>query len=71
MIEIFKTNVEEDLQAAWLISLIHRHFPGHEANFDLQDCDKILRVKSVTNSIDSSRLIHFVAMHGIQAELLV
>ena len=45
MIEIFKTNVEEMTQAKRLIDLLLGHFPGHKINFDLHDCDKILRVE--------------------------
>ena len=45
MIEIFKTNVENERQAESLLVLLRRHFPSAEINFDLDDCDRILRVK--------------------------
>ncbi|WPU94327.1 hypothetical protein SNE25_02170 [Mucilaginibacter sabulilitoris] len=45
MIEIFKTNVENERQAKKLIILLNRHFPSAEITFDLDDCDSILRVK--------------------------
>jgi hypothetical protein len=45
MIEVFKTNVEEFAQARKIIDLLLEHFPGHKINFDLHDCDKILRIE--------------------------
>jgi hypothetical protein len=45
MIEVFKTNVQETAEAKSLITLLLRHFPDTKINFDLDDCDKILRVE--------------------------
>jgi hypothetical protein len=45
MIEIFKTNVQKSAEAQSLVTLLLRHFPGTKINFDLDDCDKILRVE--------------------------
>ena len=45
MIEVFKTNVEEACHAKSLIARLLQHFPGNKINFDLHDCDKILRVE--------------------------
>jgi hypothetical protein len=45
MIEVFKTNVETATDAGNLIEILLQHFPGSKINFDLQDCDKILRVE--------------------------
>jgi hypothetical protein len=45
MIEIFKTNVESLTQAESLLTLLQNQFVYVEMNFDLDDCDKILRVK--------------------------
>ncbi|MEO6330343.1 MAG: hypothetical protein ABIO55_15520 [Ginsengibacter sp.] len=44
MVEVFKTNVQKVTQANRLKSLLLDHFPGRKINFDLQDCDKILRI---------------------------
>ena len=70
MIEVFKTNVESHDQAAMLIEEIHRNFAGYKANFDLQDCDNILRVKSVTQSVESDCVINFLKDFGFEAEIL-
>ena len=45
MVEVFKTNVEREEEAEKLLHLLHRQFPGSRINFDLHDCDKILRVE--------------------------
>lgn len=42
---MFKTNVMELQQACLLRSELRRHFPEHDIHFDLQDCDKILRIE--------------------------
>lgn len=45
MIEVFKTNVMELQQAGLLKSELRRHFPELDIHFDLQDCDKVLRIE--------------------------
>ena len=45
MIEVFTINVQEAAEANRLVALLTRHFPGNKINFDLDDCDKILRVE--------------------------
>ena len=45
MIEVFATNVQEAAEASRLVTLLTRHFPENRINFDLSDCDKILRVE--------------------------
>ncbi len=44
-IEVFKTNVMEVSIANKLTALLIEHFPGNKINFDMHDCDKILRVE--------------------------
>jgi hypothetical protein len=70
MVEVFKTNVVSHTHATMLIEQIHQNFRDYKANFDLQDCDKILRVKSFTGPVHSSLLIHFVKRFGFIAEVL-
>ena len=45
MIEVFTTNVQEATEAKTLVALLSRHFPDSRINFDLDDCDRILRVE--------------------------
>lgn len=68
MIEIFKTNVDTVRQAEILLALLHRHFPYAEINFDLEDCDKILRVKG--EKFCPSCIIRILVMKGYECLLL-
>ncbi|WCT12675.1 hypothetical protein [Mucilaginibacter jinjuensis] len=45
MVEVFKTNVKYQSQAQGLLTLLRQYFPKSRANFDLDDCDKILRIQ--------------------------
>ena len=44
-IEVFQTNVQEVSQAEKIIDLLLQHFPESKINFDLEDCDKVLRIE--------------------------
>jgi hypothetical protein len=57
MIEVFATNVQEATEASWLLALLARQFPGNKINFDLSDCDKILRVEGRNFTADSIILL--------------
>jgi hypothetical protein len=69
MIEVFKTNVENHDQAIMLLDRIHQAFADYKANFDLQDCDKILRVKSSAH-VQADCLINVLKDFGFHAEVL-
>lgn len=71
MVEVFKTNVDHIHQAGMLIACIHQTFEGYVANFDLDDCDKILRVKSSTGYVDAPQIIRLLTGLGFYAEILV
>ncbi len=45
MAEVFKTNVAHHHEGHELKSMLQEHFPEARINFDLQDCDRILRVE--------------------------
>jgi hypothetical protein len=47
MVEIFKTNVQKETDTNYVIAFIQRQFPTYKVNFDLEDCDKILRVEGI------------------------
>jgi len=70
MVEVFKTNVTNKVDAALIIAHIHLNHPFYNANFDLQDCDHILRVKSVKDRIRAASLIKLVNAFGYHAEVL-
>ena len=45
-VEVFRTNVLTGTQAARLLRVMNERFPGYKVNFDLEDCDKVLRVEA-------------------------
>lgn len=57
MIEIFKTSVVSKNHAFEVVSKLQEIFPNAKFNFDLEDCDKILRVES------EIVLIHEIIIH--------
>lgn len=70
MVEVFKTNVNDKDLAFAMIELIHKTFEGYRANFDLDDCDRILRIESCENQIEPSMVINLLGDYGFQAEIL-
>ena len=68
MIEVFKTNINCAEQARYLVEQIQWHFTGYKANFDLEDCDRILRVISC-NAI-AGQFIEKLKDWGCHAEIL-
>ncbi len=68
MVEIFKTNVYDVMHAEQLITLLSLHFPAYMINFDLHDCDKILRVKG--ESIPVDKIVNLVSANGFYCSVL-
>ena len=68
MIEVFKTNVEEACHAKNVIALLLQHFPSSKINFDLHDCDKILRVEGENFAVE--KVIGLVAESGFTCIVL-
>lgn len=68
MVEIFKTNVEDPTHAEQIIALLNHYFPAFMINFDLHDCDKILRVKG--ESIPVNEIVDIVSQKGFYCCLL-
>jgi hypothetical protein len=53
IVEIFKTNVQKVTETNYIIDVIKKAFPSYLVNFDLEDCDKILRVEGVELQYDN------------------
>ena len=70
MIEVFKTNVNSSHHANILLHEIHNRFSRYTANFDLTDCDNILRVKCSSGAVEPELLIDLLRQHGFHAEVL-
>ncbi len=70
MVEVFKTDVNSQDHADRLIDEIRHTCLGYKANFDLEDCDRILRVKSSSGKVQASLFINLLKDSGFSAEVL-
>ena len=68
MVEVFKTNVQANEQAKELISLLQQAFPGNKINFDLDDCDKVLRIEG--RNFISCNVMSVLKERGFMCNLL-
>lgn len=69
-IEVFKTNVIDVGEAGRIIEVIQGEFKLYKANFDLQDCDRILRVESTNGPVKTHSLVELIEEMGYKAETL-
>ena len=68
MIEVFKTDVQSEEQASTLAEKLSLLFPKTKINFDLEDCDKILRVEG--NTIIPTKIIETLSSNGYDCSIL-
>ena len=69
MVEVFQTDVKQAQQADSLINELLQHFPDSKINFDLDDCDKILRIEGLNFLAD--KVMMLLKEHGFDCRLLV
>lgn len=70
MVEVYSTNVQNHTQADFILSQLAEIFPTYEINFDLEDCDKILRVESTLATIEVFQIIDRLNEFGFIAQVL-
>jgi hypothetical protein len=68
MVEVFKTNVQKKAQSKMLLCALSEVFPWLKINFDLSDCDKVLRVEG--DNMESFRIMTLVKEFGFMCEIL-
>jgi hypothetical protein len=68
MVEVFKTNVRTATEARKLVRMLQKYYPDGHINFDLEDCDNILRVKH--RDVNASHVIPIMKTHGYTCEVL-
>ena len=69
MIEVYKTNIRTRKQSSRVLKILKNTFLGAEINFDLEDCDKILRVKGIQYFDTNSVVDHLIHL-GYECEIL-
>lgn len=70
MIEVFATNISQRKDADVILAKIHSAFPGYQANFDLEDCDRILRIHSSETLICPTTITSLIKQLGYEASVL-
>ncbi len=70
MVEVFKTNVADKEKAELLILEIQKEFVNYRATIDLDDCDRVLVVRSLAEKVNPSGIINLLHHFGYKAEVL-
>jgi len=70
MVEVFTTNVDTQEQACMLLERIHTLYTSYRANFDLEDRDRILRVRCDKGDLCPQQLIDLLQRNGYCASVL-
>lgn len=68
MVEVFKTNVQKKGQVKMLLGVLSDALPSLKINFDLSDCDKVLRVEG--DNIEARSIMVLVKEYGFTCEML-
>jgi hypothetical protein len=68
MVEVFKTNVEDRSAANQITADLYKILPSSRINFDLEDCDKILRVE--TEELVPEEVAGVLICRGYMCEVL-
>jgi hypothetical protein len=68
MVGVFKTNIQNSQSADIVIQELEKHFPEATINFDLCDCDNILRIEHHENVIE--KVFHVFQNLGHFCEIL-
>jgi len=66
MVEIFKTNVTNKKLAGRVLKILHTRMPAYTFNFDLEDCDRILRAQCAARAIETAIIINVVKEESVE-----
>ncbi len=55
-VKVYKTDVTDKSEAAAIAKYLIHEFPSCDVSFDLDDCDKVLRIESSNGSIDEQKV---------------
>ena len=70
IVQIFKTDVQDQLVARHIILSLQQMFSHCRINFDLDDCDRILRVENQQGKIEEAEIQLMMAQCGYNCEPL-
>lgn len=69
-VEIFVTSVQHAMDAGQISKRLLELFPSYKVTFDLDDCDRILRVEIPDGSINRPAIRQLVLASGHHCEVL-
>ena len=70
MIEVYVTNVTKKKDSVFLKRELLTLLPTANIHFDLQDCDRILRIENLTSELLPELVIACLERNGFKCELL-
>lgn len=69
-IKVYKTNVQEPSHAKEILDKIRMYVPDSDPSFDLEDCDKVLRVETRKKPVNDLKIRGLVKDSGYHIEEL-
>ena len=70
MVEVYRTNISDERQADFLVTRLQEKYPTYKINFDLEDCDNILRVEGKELSAQTEHICGILEDFGFKAIIL-
>ena len=70
VVEVFKTDVESFVKAQSVTRKLKELLPQAKINFDLDDCDHILRIEALHSEVDVHQIVDYINSMGIEIEVL-
>ena len=70
MVEVYRTNVKNEWQADFLVHRLQEKYPTYKINFDLEDCDNVLRVEGSGLSAHIDDICAVLKSFGFNANVL-
>jgi hypothetical protein len=68
VVEVFKTNVDNEYSAKLIIQKLKKILPQAAINFDLEDCDRVLRIAFYHGAIEVQTITGVVEELGFSIE---
>ena len=69
-VEVFKTNVAHKKAAKAIMEEIGIHQHTYKCNFDLDDCDKILRIENASGNVDVKLIFSILKKNNYEGTIL-
>ncbi|HWK06669.1 MAG TPA: hypothetical protein VNS58_23700 [Puia sp.] len=70
IVQVFKTDVQDQQVARHIVLFLKQSFSHCRINFDLDDCDKVLRIESLLGPVQETAIQLVMAGYGYDCEPL-